>query len=156
MAAVISSGHHLMFLWNVSADEGAEAQSQKRTACPAEVKDIDLQITQEVDKGRSVSTNDHSWQFVIFVTLQSCWVDILNQTEPSFFFQVSLREPLEISTNRGRFHTEQKRKKNNNRFLVQIAQSSHYSRADLWGRLALSKAKQNETNMLSWLCFLKA
>lgn len=43
-----------------SADEGAEAQSQKRTACPAEVKDIDLQITQEVDKGRSVSTNDHS------------------------------------------------------------------------------------------------
>lgn len=86
MAAVISSGHRLMFLWNVSADEGAEAQSQKRTACPAEVKDIDLQITQEVDKGRSVSTNDHSWQFVIFVTLQSCWVDILNQTEPSFFF----------------------------------------------------------------------
>lgn len=61
MAAVISSGHHLMFLWNVSADEVTEAQSQKRTACPAEVKDIDLQITQEVDKGRSVSTNDHSW-----------------------------------------------------------------------------------------------
>lgn len=77
-----------MFLWNVSADEGAEAQSQKRTTCPAEVKDIDLQITQEVDKGRSVSTNDHSWQFVIFVTLQSCWVDILNQTEPSFFFSI--------------------------------------------------------------------
>lgn len=84
MAAVISSGHHLMFLWNVSADEVTEAQSQKWTACPAEVKDVDLQITQEVDKGRSVSTNDHSWQFLsFFLTLQSCWLDILNQTEPS-------------------------------------------------------------------------
>lgn len=112
MAAVISSGHHLMFLWNISADEVTEALSQKRTACPAEVKDIDLQIAQEVDKGRSVSTNDHSWQFLSFfwhyrAAEWTFWTKLNH-----LFFQVSLREPLEISTNGGRFHTEQKKRKN--------------------------------------------